>query len=546
MDPIILSIAFLLGFLCRQVRLPPMVGFLLTGFVLNGLGIQGGEVLETIADLGVTLLLFTIGLKLRLKSLARPEVWAVSSLHMGGITLVFGTGLYMLGRAGLPMLSPLSFPLALLIGFALSFSSTVFAVKILEEKAESSSLHGRVVIGILIMQDMFAVLFLTVSLGKNPALWAVLIPFTLILIRPLLCRLMEKSGHGELLVLFGLFVSIVIGAGGFETGDLKADLGALILGMLLAGHTKSPEVAKSLMGLKDLFLVGFFLTIGLSGIPDFLSIAIALLFVALVPLKGFLFYFLLTRFNLRARSSLLGTLALSNYSEFGLIVISVSVRNGWIGSEWLVIIAFALAISFVVAAPINTKSDVFYDMFRQGLKRFETDRRHPDDQPVDLGKATISIFGMGRIGTAAYEYMHERYGDIVLGFDFNSEVVNGHRKAGRNVVFGDPTDPDFWSRLQPNPNEIPRLAMLAMPKHSANIAAIMHLRNSGFSGLITAVGTFDDQVAELIRVGAKCAFNIYNEAGTGFAENVLSIMESNTETAQKKAPWMRQTPGHRS
>ncbi|MBW2475935.1 MAG: cation:proton antiporter, partial [Deltaproteobacteria bacterium] len=319
MDPLLISVAFLLGFLVRQVGLPPLVGFLTAGFVLNGLGFVGGEALQVFADLGVTLLLFSIGLKLDLKSLAKPEVWAGASIHMAVTTGFLGLGVFGLGLAGVPVFSALSLPMAVLIGFALSFSSTVFAVKILEEKGEMGALHGRVSIGILIMQDIYAVLFLTFSLGKLPSPWAILVPVALIAIKPLLYRMMSRSGHGELLLLFGLFAALVAGAGGFELVGLKADLGALVLGVLLAGHEKSSELAKTLMGFKDLLLVGFFLTIGLSGVPSLNAIGVSALLVVVVPFKVALFYLLLTRFKLRARSSLLGSLSLANYSEFGLI-----------------------------------------------------------------------------------------------------------------------------------------------------------------------------------------------------------------------------------
>lgn len=528
MDPLLITIAFVFGFLVRQVGLPPLVGFLAAGFVLNGLGFEGGETLQEIADLGVTLLLFSIGLKLDLKTLAKPEVWAGASLHMLVTIAVFGAGIFGLSMIGLPFFSSLTLPLAVLVAFALSFSSTVFAVKILEEKGEMGAMHGRVSVGILIMQDIFAVLFLTFSLGKLPSPWALLIPVALFVVKPILYRLMDRSGHGELLLLFGLFAALVAGAGGFELVGLKADLGALILGILLAGHAKSSELAKTLMGFKELLLVGFFLTIGLSGTPSMAAIGVAALLVAVAPLKVALFYFLLTRFKLRARSSLLGSLSLANYSEFGLIVAAVGASQGWLGSEWLVIIALALSATFIIASPLNTAADALYIRYRQKLITFETDTRHPDDQPIDPGKATIGIFGMGRLGTMAYDFMQEKYGDTVLGFDFNADKIRKHCEAGRKVVFGDPTDPDFWPRIQRRKTGSP-MVLLTMPKHQANLAAARHLIDVGYPGKIAAIAHFDDQIEELEEAGVHAAFNFYSEAGLGFAEHVWSVME-------KKAP----------
>jgi len=525
MDPIFITIAFVLGFLVRQVGLPPMVGFLAAGFVLHALGFEGGEGLQNIADLGITLLLFSIGLKLKLKSLAKPEVWAGSSLHMLITVAFFSVGLFLLGRAGLPFFAELDLPLAILVAFALSFSSTVFAVKILEEKAEMSALHGRVSIGILIMQDIFAVLFLTVSLGKVPSAWALLIPLALWGLKPLLYRLADRCGHGELLLLFGLFVALVVGAGGFELLGLKADLGALILGILMAGHEKSSELAKTLLGLKELFLVGFFLTIGLSGAPSLAAVGVAALLVMVAPLKVALFFALLTRFKLRARSSLLGSLSLANYSEFGLIVAAVGASKGWLSPEWLVIIAVALAMTFVIAAPLNTVADSIYVRYREKLQRFETNSRHPDDQPIDPGDANVAIFGMGRLGTMAYDFLAEKYGDAVIAVDFNADKVRMHQEAGRNVIYGDPTDPDFWARINTRRDRSASLVMLALPKHVSNLNIAKQMIEKGYNGTLAATARHDDQVEDLRQAGVHAAYNFYNEAGLGFAEHAWEALE---------------------
>jgi Kef-type K+ transport system, predicted NAD-binding component len=148
------------------------VGFLAAGFLLNALGAEGGEFLQAMADLGITLLLFSIGLKLKLKSLARPEVWGTATLHMGAVSLFIGAVVLGLSYTGLPLLSDLSLGTALLIGFAMSFSSTVFAVKVLDELGANNARHGQVAIGVLVVQDIAAVVFIAASMGKLPSPWA--------------------------------------------------------------------------------------------------------------------------------------------------------------------------------------------------------------------------------------------------------------------------------------------------------------------------------------------------------------------------------------
>ncbi|MES9857936.1 MAG: cation:proton antiporter family protein [Sedimenticola sp.] len=511
-----ISLAFVLGYLAKLFGLPPLVGFLATGFALNYFGFTSGEMLQKLADLGITLLLFTVGLKLNLKVLIRPQVWAVTVLHTTIIITLFGTVIFALALVGAPLFTGLDLKLSLMLAFALSFSSTVFVVKVLEERGSMKSLHGRIAIGILIMQDLAAVIFLAVSMGKLPSLWALLL-FLLIPLRPLFHHLLQKTGHGELLILYGLVLALG-GAELFELGGMKDDLGALIMGLLISTHPKSKEMAKSMLGFKDLFLVGFFLSIGLSGQLSLEALVIGLLLVPLVFIKSALFFALMTRFKLRARTALLSTLNLTNYSEFGLIVTAIGVTNGWIDSEWLVVIAITLSLSFVVAAPINSRDDRIYSLYRNFWRRFQHKERLADDMLLDTLGATIAVFGMGRVGSGAYDRMREFHGDTVVGIDFDSDLVKRHQSEGREALLGDPSDADFWDKIERDHSI--KLVMLALPNLQANLDALGQLRKISFPGRIAATARYPDEVEQLRQSGATAVFNVYTEAGAGFADHV--------------------------
>ena len=511
-----ISLAFFLGFLARLISLPPLVGFLATGFVLNYLGIASGEMLQKLADLGITLLLFAVGLKLNLKVLIRPQVWAVTALHISIIIAFFGAAIFGLALLSISLFSGLDLKFSLMLAFALSFSSTVFAVKLLEEKGEMKSLHGRIAIGILVMQDLAAVIFLAASTGKLPSPWALLL-FLLIPLRPLFHHLLQKTGHGELLILYGLVLALG-GAELFELVGVKGDLGALIVGVLISTHTNSNEMAKSMLGFKDLFLLGFFLSIGMSGQLSLEALIIGMLLVPFIFVKSTLFFTLMTRFKLRARTSLLATLNLTNYSEFGLIVAAIGVTNGWMGAEWLVVIAIALSLSFIIAAPLNNIDDRIYSQFRDFWIRFQRKERLPDDTLVDTLGATIAIFGMGRVGSGAYDKMREFHGDTVVGIDFDAELIKRHQAKGRKALHGDPSDADFWDKMEQDHGI--ELVMLALPNLQANLDALEQLRGISFSGRIAATARFPDEVKLLRQAGATAVFNIYTEAGAGFADHV--------------------------
>ncbi len=126
------------------------------------------------------------------------------------------------------------------------------------------------------------------------------------------------------MVLLGLLLALVVGGYGFETLGLSSELGALAFGAMLAKHPRAGELSSALWSIKEVFLIGFFLQIGIGGLPDAQALTFAVAMTLLLPLKGALFFFLFLAFRLRARSAFLSGVSLTNYSEFGLIVASVT------------------------------------------------------------------------------------------------------------------------------------------------------------------------------------------------------------------------------
>ncbi len=515
-DSLWLAIAFVAGFALQAVGLPPLIGFLLAGFVLNYFGGEPTLFLSELADMGVTLLLFSIGLKLRIKSLIKPEIWGVASLHMGVSIIVAAAFLLGLGAMGLAVFSSLDFGAALITAFALSFSSTVFAVKTLEAAGQSASRFGRIAIGVLIIQDVAAVLFLAISSGKIPSVWALLLLLLPLLRKPVLA-LLYRTGHGELRILIG-FVLALGGAQLFELVNLKGDLGALLVGIILSGHVYSERLARSLLGFKELFLVAFFLDIGLAGIPTVDMFIAAVLLLLLIPFKMALFYGLFTRFRLMASTANRGTLILGNYSEFGLIVAAIAVNDGLLAPQWSLIVAVALSLSFLLSAILNSRTLAIYQRYRSQLKRFERPTRLPEDQPIVFGNARMIVFGMGRVGRGVYDAMEAQFPGKVLGVDHDEYVAERHHADGRKIIVGSASNFEFWDRV----GDLSQIeyVMLVMPNHEAQIAAVGLIRGHGFKGRIAATAKYPDEVEALRELGVEAAFNLYAEAGTGFARHV--------------------------
>ncbi|WP_191602190.1 cation:proton antiporter family protein [Marinomonas algicola] len=523
--------AFLCGLGVKVLNMPPLIGFLAAGFLLNFLGIEASSSLDTLANVGITLMLFCIGLKLHVKDLLKSEIWAGTLSHKALWSIIIASCLLFFTALNLPYFSDLDFKTALIIGFALSFSSTVCVIKLLEEAGEMKTRHGQIALGVLVMQDIVAVIFLVLATGKIPTIWALGL-FGLLLVRPILYRLLDKVGHGEMLPLAGLFLAF----GGYElfyAVGVKGDLGALILGILLASHSKASELNKALMNFKDVFLIGFFLSIGFTALPTLAMLGMSMILSLFLIIKFALFFIIFTRLKLRGRTAFLTALSMSNYSEFGLIVAALSVDSGWLSKEWLVILALSVSISFIVTSILYKNAHELYLRHKETIKHVELADCLDEDHFIQPKDVRILVVGLGRVGRGAFESLRQTLGNQVAGMDADRVRITSMAKEGDNVFFGDGEDADLWEKLDTREIE---LVLLALPtiKDSSNIT--MQLRKAGYSKQIAAIARYQDEREELLAADIDNVFNFYTEAGTGFAEESLQLIGlSSTAASEQQA-----------
>jgi predicted Kef-type K+ transport protein len=515
LDPLIIVLALCCGLVARMAGMPALIGYLAAGFLLHETAVEAGPLLHQLAELGVTLLLFTIGLKLAPGDLLKPRVWGTTVIHMQVMQLFFMGVLWLADRL-MPGLA-LSTTEILVIAFALTFSSTVFVIQVMQEKGEMSSRHANQAIGILLIQDLAAVIFLSATKGTLPDPVALLLPLLWFLRAPVL-RLLAHAGHGELFVLAGMGLALG-GAALFELVGLKGDLGALVVGALLAGHQKSKELARNLMNLKDLFLVCFFLSIGLDGWPTEEALVLALVLGLLAPVKVLLYVPLMTWLNTAPRTALLAGLAMGNFSEFGLVVVAVATEVGWIDAGWASAMSLAIATSFVLSAPLSRRSHQLYRRYHSIWAGLESPRLQA--ARPDLSGARILVMGMGNIGTGAYDAIAEQRGAEVLGVDINADKLAGHTRRHRRVVTADASDPDFWRQV--NLDEI-ELVLLALTNHPENLLVLELLRDFGYRGRVAAVVRFQEEAEELEERGCS-VFNLYAQAGAGFGDHAVAQLQ---------------------
>ncbi len=515
MDIIWVGLAFIFGLLVSRVHVPPLVGYLIAGIGLALFGYEAGDMLSEISHLGVIFLLFTVGLHIRLKNIVRMEVVGVGFIHLAISTLIFT-----------PITLYFGFDLtaAIIISIILGFSSTVLAAKNLEQRNELGAYYGRVAIGILILQDLVAIAIIAYTGGGVPSPWSLLL-LGLPILRPILSKLLDSIHKDELIMLLAIVMAIG-GASLFEFLNLSSELGALVAGMILATDEKGEELGKKLWGIKEAFLVGFFLEIGLTGLPSNDAYIFILVFILLLPIKSILFYGLFMIFKLRSRTGYLSTVTLTAYSEFTLIAGTVAAANGFLPEEFILTLGLLTAISFVANAPLAKFEDQIWKRFEPFLHRFERDVKHPEREVINLGKSEYLVIGMGSAGRAAYDRLHDR-GKQAIGMDIDPGRIESNLKAKRRVVYGDIQDSELWETID---LEHIKSIIIAMGNTAVKLSATKAIRDSGFDKPVYVITMRDDESEALQKAGASSVTIPITQAGEQLAE--LSIENDSREEAE--------------
>lgn len=510
MDIIWIGVAFVMGGLVSRIHIPPLVGYLIAGLALSVYGYEAGSLLHEIAHLGVIFLLFTVGLHIRLKNILRLEIVGVGVIH-----LLISTGIFV------PLCLYFGYTLeaAIIISVMLGFSSTVLAAKNLEMRDELGAYYGRVAIGILIIQDLVAIGIIAYTGGGIPSPFAIALlglPF----IRPLLKWILDLIKQDEMILLMALVLAIG-GATTFEWLNLSGELGALVAGMLLASDERADKLGDKLWGVKEAFLVGFFLEVGLTGFPEVQEFLFIFALLLLLPLKSILFYGLFMLFKLRSRTGFLATISLTAYSEFTLIAGVVAMSSGFIPESSVLTLGLLTAISFAFNAALAINEDRIWKKYESIFHRFERYTKHPEKQPISLGKAEFIVLGMGSAGRTAYDTLRENNKNVV-GMDIDPDRIQQNLKDGKRVVYGDIQDSELWDTI-----ELDKIKsiIIAMGNRQVKINAVKAIRNEGFNGSVYVITMRDDETKAIHEAGAYSVPIPIKQAGKMMAELSMESVE---------------------
>ncbi len=462
---IYLLIPFVMGFLKKKIKISPLIGYIVGGIILGNFArnLISAEIINNFALLGIILLLFTIGLDVKLEKLFFLKKYII----FGGLIQIVLTALAV---TGLSALFGFGFLQALFIGLAFTSSSTSVVAKMIQDRAEEDSFLGEIALGILMLQDLAFVPFIIIFTNFRPEQTQ-----TLDILRTIAFSLTEAflilwamyylgkqfvpwifnkiaATSRELLNLFIIIFIFMVAAFSLSF-KIPILVGAFVAGVLVSQTAQHYHIFSQIRPLRDLMAIIFFVYIG-THVNVFAVAPVAgkiLSFSFLVMLAKaalILLIFLYFRFSSRMAFSL--GLFLFQVSENAFILTSLAFANGvFTSGEYLFIISSVLLTLIFTPYLVNSKERIyaviriFFKRYIPAVELFISNRIDFDRTPLDVFdiKGHVVICGYGRIGSHIGHALN--LANIpFIAIDYNFSQVEKAKKEGINIIYGDPTDLD--------------------------------------------------------------------------------------------------------
>jgi len=528
----ILLVTAVVSLLGRFFRQPLIVSFIGVGILVGPFGldlIESIDQIHLLSELGIAVLLFVVGLKLDItlvKSIGK--IATLTGLGQVIFTSVIG---YFIG-----LLLGYNHITSLYIAIALTFSSTIIIVKLLSDKKEIDSLHGRISIGFLIIQDLVVVLLMitlsaigaeNTSMPITQVLSVIIKGFGLLAFVGLLMKfvmpwLVSKLARTpELLILFSMAWALALSAFGDLLGFSK-EVGAFLAGISLAS-TEYREVLSSRMStLRDFLLLFFFLHLGstldLGIIGD--QILPAIIFSLFVLIGNPLIVLVIMGvMGYRRRTAFLAGLNVAQISEFSLILAALGMKLGHIDQETMGLITLVGLITIGLSTYLILYSHQIFNWLSPTLKIFE--KTIPRDDPKVITSKDENydgiLFGLGRYGHNIARALEES-GRSILGIDFDPRVIDKWRNDGRKAMYGDADDPDLPSLL---PLKNSKVIISTITDYQMNLNLLHYLKQHDCKARIILTQHNPENVETLIQAGAYRVLLPYADA----VENIVEKLE---------------------
>ncbi len=537
----VLLTAALIGAVAVKLRQPLIVSFIVSGLLVGPAGfgwVTSADQVDLLAKFGITLLLFVVGLRLDIDLIRSTGVVALAT----GLGQVIFTSLIGYVIALALGLAPVA---ALYVAVALTFSSTIIIVKLLSDKREIDALHGRIAVGLLIVQDIVVVVVMiglsafgagqTGSAGLTYQLATVLLKgvgflvLTVLIMHYVLPGLLDRLALShELLVLFAISWAIALAAIGAYLGFSK-EVGAFLAGISLASTSYREAIASRLVSLRDFLLVFFFVDLGAQLDMSLLGANIGpALVLSLFVLIGnpIIVMIIMGVMGYSKRTGFLTGLTVAQISEFSLILAAVGVTLGHIDSETMGLVTLVGLVTIGLSTYMILYSHPLYDRLAHWLRLFERripHREQAGDSEIALFAPDVVIFGMGRYGSEIVKGLRGQ-GWKILGIDFDPDVIHAWRKEGLPVRYGDAEDPEF---LETIPLQHAGWVVSTAHERSVNLALVAALRHHGFRGR-TAVRVNRPEDAEvLLRAGADVILSPFADGAKKAVEELVTLQKRN-------------------
>ena len=528
---VILGFSLFASVLFRRLRMATIVAYIVVGAVIgpSAMGLVADpSQFSFLAEFGVVFLLFTLGLEFSLKKMLamRFAVFGVGGVQVAVCTAIFTLAVFLWGA---------SWQVAILIAGSLALSSTAIVTRELINNRQMHNLHGQLSIGVLLFQDLVAVIFLVLvpvlgeqqdasllnSLGMA-GLNAVVLLLVLLAagkwILPVIYQEVARTRSDEIFLLTALVI-VLLAAWLTHSFHLSMALGGFVTGMMLGEGPFRYQVQTDIRPFRDILLGLFFVTIGMS-----LDLSLLIQFwprilfftVSLLVIKSMVVALSVWALGFNRQDAISVGLNLAQAGEFGLALMALAMLNGAVPVDQASFISI-IAIFSMVASPFLIRNAGILSR-----KFTSSENRAASLKPIQLDlTGHVIIGGFGRLGTTLSQFLEQN--DIpYIAIDTDIDIVEKYRKEGKNIVYGDSHNPEILQHCHLSASRLVILTFRSLDEGKAAISGIRQ-RSPGVPIIVRCLehGGFE----ELISTGASQVFPELLESSLMISRQALELLQ---------------------
>jgi Kef-type K+ transport system membrane component KefB len=518
----IIAIATVIALVMQYLKQPLILGHILTGILVGPIALnllQSKEVIEIFSNLGITALLFIVGLNLSPRVMREVGKVAI----FAGIGQIIFTSIF---GYGLGLLLGFTPTVSIYLAFAFTFSSTIIISKLLSDKKDTHKLYGKISIGMLLVQDIvatIALLLITSTLNGGETMGAffillskvILIGGLLYLIStfflPKLTDIFAKSQ--EFLLLFSIGWGVGISALFLYLG-LSVELGALVAGVSLASSSYHHEISSKMTILRDFFIVMFFVLLGSNlTMGNMTSFLIPIICYSLFILIGnpLIVISILGAMGYTKRTSFLTGLTVAQISEFSLILLMLAVKGGHIPQEYLALATIVGMITISGSSMLMLHAERIYHSLIPILRFFERKKTIGDTDTRESFSAIL--FGCHRVGSDFLPSIQKKHPNFLV-VDFDPQIVTRLKSQNIPIRYGDAGDEDFLDTLHVDRT---KLIVSTIPDFETNELILDHYRKKNSNGIAIVIAQHLYEAQALYKNGASYVMMPHHMGGNYIA-----------------------------